>query len=270
MREIDYGAFAEVSDDLRRLRRFMDGTCYRVRPFIEENGKISEKKTKLLAKNILECLPFSSRSKQYKFYSDYLYMALVLAGVQLKAHDETYGYDFIYECGLGYDVSFAGIINRAYINDRFLAEKYGTILVTGTIDDLDGYLDRVYKDRQKRFAFDVWENYHPVFGGIGNMVELLDGTRELDQKKDRYASEGSYELFLENFPDRKPFIDAYTRYRENYFVPGVRDNFQDNIADAVKKYLISEHLSMFDEDDEKKEQARKELARSVRAIGRLL
>ncbi len=251
------------------IMRYMDGTCYYVRPFVtDEDSGFSRKRTDELIEGIIEYLP-KNCGKKVRIYKDYLFMALTLAYVQSVIHDEVNCTDdIIYDAGLGNDTCFSGVINRALVDDSFLVQRYGTKLVTGVKTDLDGYLEHIYEYRRKHPGFDRSDMYHPVFAGIGAIVDILNG-REYDDRLDRHSSEEHFNEFKRKFPCKRSFVNAYNRYKENYFVTGMRDDLQANIEKAVKSYLISCGLSQYDEDPDK-DRVRILLEKTERRIANLI
>ena len=64
----------------------------------------------------------------------------------------------------------------------------------------------------------------------------------MEEEADSYKQEE--ELFKKNFPYVEDFVQAFAIYREAYFVPGAKDNFQENMRRGVLSFLEKEGLSM--------------------------
>ena len=251
MKELDSGYLERWADTRRKYMKLMreyDGTCYVVGCFIRNKESFSEKKADSMIADMISYLPDSYKKTKIQFYEDYLFMASVLAFQQYKMREsKEYSGDIIFDAGLGYDTCFSGMINRALTEDAFLIPNHGTKLATGEISDLDGYLEKIYKNRRSKNIKANQAIYHPVFAGFGAIADILEG-REYDKKLDGNISPEEYERFREDFPCRERFLKSYYRYRTNYFKTGIRDDFQKNIEHIVKCHTIANEMSHYDDD----------------------
>lgn len=280
--KLDYKKSKELLElRYKKLMSYVDGTRALVSPFVEtEKGNFSKAKAKGLVKKILQEVSGCSKrniagwdklkpearenaEKRYALYESYLYMMITLAYVQAKCHKERPELmDAVEMYGLEFDTSFGGLIRRAFIFDDFLQDKYKTTSVTGTLQDLNDYTSYLM-------------TVHSVLGSVRCLIYVLGDYKfkgeysdpsklewleedmeleELSAEEQKYLDEvmeeeaDSYkqeeELFKKNFPYVEDFVQAFAIYREAYFVPGAKDNFQENMRRGVLSFLEKEGLSM--------------------------
>lgn len=260
-----YSRWTETRLTCMKIMREMDGTSYVIWQYVGSKKTFDEKAADSFIDNILSFLPDGFSKTKIQFYRDYLFMASLTAYLQAMMHeDPNCESDIIFDAGLGYDTCFTGLINRALIEDGFLAEKYGTKLVTGEMSDLNGYLQKIYKFRKNNIVFNNSDIYHPVFAGFGAIVDILNG-RPYDDRLDRHSTEEKYNEFRDTFPCKDRFIKCYERYVKNYFKKGIRDDFQKNIEHIVKSFTIKMNLSHYGTDIQD-EKARKIIEKALHDI----
>ncbi len=275
MKELDENIVIECRSFNRACREIMTcmyGTNFVVYHFLRGENGFGEKEADRMIDEMMEFLPDNFTKAKKQFYKDYLFIALLLAYQQNEYEDleitediepEQIG-DVISDVGLGKDTGFSSIINRALTEDSFLQAKYGTKLVTGSVSDLDGYLAKIYSLRKKNFDFKYSGIFHPMFAGVAQIIDILEG-REYDKKLDKNLHEEYFSAIAATWPCKKRFIKSYYRFRDGYFKKGNRDDFQKNIEQIVKYYLISIGLSLF---DDKHENSRKTARLAVENAGR--
>ena len=280
MKEIDEHILSECrsfNNSCRWMFSNMYGLNIEVHNFVSGKNGFGEEEAGKMIENMLDYLPDRFTKAKKQFYKDYLFIALLLAYQQGEYQDLEYYEDIdpdqigdiISDVGLGKDTGFSSIINRALTEDSFLEAKYGTKLVTGSVSDLDGYLPKIIKLRKKDFAFKYSGIFHPMFAGVAQIVEILDG-RKYDKQLDKDLPERYFSSIAETWPCKKRFIKCYSNFKEAYFKKGYRDDFQKNIEMIVKSYLISSGLSLFDEAHEKSRKTAKYIVeRAERQIYKL-
>ena len=262
MKEINDLVLSERNSLYRKSKSIvanMDGINHIVFYLINGDDGFDEEKTDRMIDAMIDYLPDDFKKTKIQFYKDYLFIALLLAYQQGKYQNREYlefiGLDHlgdvIADVGLGRDTTFASVINRALIEDSFLIANHGTKLVTGSVSDLDGYLEKIYRFRKKNYAFINSDIYHPMFAGVGAIVDVLNGKKH-DKRLDRFSSEAYYEDLPHEWPCKERFIKSYYRYRDNYFKKGIRDDFQKNIEKVVKYYLIDTGRSVYNNEDTRK------------------
>lgn len=224
--------------EYKQIMGIIDGTSTLIGPaVITAKGSFSCRKARDLAGKIMKYLPGSvspedKNESRTDLYFNYLYMSIVLGYLQPVLREEYPHDDSIRMAGLGYDYTFGGLIKRAYLQNDFLLDKYGTELVTGKLKDYEN---------SKLGRPDI------LLSGLEILVNTLKTGVKEPEKGYEYDVEADA-VFVKCFPEANEFISAFERFKACFFETGARDRFQDCIDKAVRNYLISEGLSLYGED----------------------